>query len=151
MRKPIGCVLLLLALAGSQLLAAERGTAEEARALCARAIEAYKTEGDAVFQRITAPGQDFVDRDLYVFVIGPDHKLVANGSTSRYLGTYFPPLKDAAGNPYGQDMIETASKGGGWVEYEYADPSTGEILPKSTWVMPHDGYIFACGYYRGGG
>jgi hypothetical protein len=45
MRKPIGCVLLLLALAGSQLLAAERGTAEEARALCARAIEAYKTEG----------------------------------------------------------------------------------------------------------
>ena len=81
-------------------------------------------------------------------MIGPDHKLVANGSTSRYLGTYFPPLKDAAGNPYGQNMIDAANKGDGWVDYEFPDPNTGEILPKSTWVTLHDGYIFACGYYK---
>lgn len=149
MRTLVGCLLLLASLAGSQsIAAAERGNAEEARALCARAIEAYKAEGEAVFQRITAPSKDFVDRDLYVFVIGPDHKLVANGSTSRYLGTYFPSLKDAAGNTYGQDMIDAANEGGEWVEYEFPDPITGEILPKSTWVTLHDGHIFGCGYYK---
>ena len=30
----------------------------------------------------------------------------------------------------------------------HADPDSGVILPKSTWVSLQDGYIFACRYYK---
>jgi cytochrome c len=149
MRKAVISILLVLAfLPCGQAWSAERGTREEAQALVARAIDAYESDGEEAFKRITAPSTEFADRDLYVFVIGPDHKLVANAATSRYLGTYFPTLRDPDGKLYGQEMISEAREVGAWVEYRFPDPQTGEILPKSTWVVLHDGYIFAAGIYQ---
>jgi len=40
-------------------ISAERGTAEEAQALVARAIEAYKADGPESFKRMTAPIPSF--------------------------------------------------------------------------------------------
>ena len=67
-------------------VAAERATAEEAQAMVARAIAAYKAEGKTVFTKMTAPSTEFRDRDLYVFVIGPDHKVVAHGLDATRIG-----------------------------------------------------------------
>jgi signal transduction histidine kinase len=102
-----------------------------------------------VFERITAPSTEFRDRDLYVFVIGPDHKTVAHGGNARNLG-YDLTISgvDYEGKRYGEEMISQASEQGAWVNYKYPDPNTGQVLSKSTWFVLHDGYIFGSRIYK---
>ena len=68
--------------------AADRGTAEEAKALVAKAIAMYDREGrEKAFAAIQDPRQGFVDRDLYVFVFGPKRTIVAHGGNTALVGT----------------------------------------------------------------
>jgi cytochrome c len=73
------CLMCIGFLAG-MALAADRGTEAQAKALVAKAIAAYDAKGKSVFSEMTAPSTAFTDRDLYIFVIGPDHKTVAQDS-----------------------------------------------------------------------
>jgi signal transduction histidine kinase len=132
----------------SGAIAAERGTAEEAKALVARAIESYKAEGKAVFTKITAPSTEFRDRDLYVFVIGPDHKVVAHGLDAKRVGRDVTKFVDPDGKAYGKEFITKASESGSWVDYKFRDPLTDKVLRKSSWIVLHDGYIFGSGIYK---
>jgi cytochrome c len=128
--------------------AAERGTAEEAQALVARAIDAYEAEGAAAFQKMTAPSAEFRDRDLYVFVIGPDHKTVAHGGDAKLVGMDATQNIDPDGKPFGRVFVEQANEAGSWVDYKMLDPQSGQVLPKSSWIVRHDGYIFGAGIYK---
>src|SRR4051794_37141641 len=57
-----------------------RGTPEEAKAMLAKAVEHYNEAGRdqalADFNKMKSP---FGDRDLYVFCLGLNHKVSANG------------------------------------------------------------------------
>jgi cytochrome c len=66
--------------------AADRGTEAQAKALVAKAIAAFDAKGKSAFAEMTAPSTSFVDRDLYIFVIGPDHKTVAHGAAANRVG-----------------------------------------------------------------
>lgn len=35
-----------------------------------------------------------------------------------------------------------------WVEYVYENPDTGEIEPKTTYMVKHDGVVFGAGFYH---
>ena len=124
-----------------------RGTALEAQAMAARAIAAYEMEGDAAFVAMTAPRKDFVDRDLYVFVVGPDDIVVAQGVDASRVGTDVTTLVDASGFAYGQAIVETATPEGAWLSYKREDPLTGVVEEKMSWLRLHDGYVFGCGIY----
>jgi len=128
-------------------VAAERATAEEAQAMVARAIEAYKAEGKAAFSKMTVPSTEFRDRDLYVFVIGPDHKVVAHGLDATRIGRDVTKFVDPDGKAYGKEFIAKANESGSWVEYKFRDPITDKMLRKSSWIVLHDGYIFGAGIY----
>jgi signal transduction histidine kinase len=128
-------------------VAAERATAEEAQAMVARAIAAYKAEGKTVFTKMTAPSTEFRDRDLYVFVIGPDHKVVAHGLDAKRIGHDVTKFVDSDGKAYGKEFIAKASESGSWVDYKRTDPLTNQVMSKSSWVVLYDGYIFGSGIY----
>jgi signal transduction histidine kinase len=115
--------------------------------MVARAIAAFDGAGEAAFADMTAPSEDFVDRDLYIFVVGPDHTVVAHGETAARLGLDVTMLTDADGFAYGQAILDSATAEGAWLDYKREDPLTGEIQPKSSWLRAHDGYIFGCGIY----
>ncbi|MDZ4736764.1 MAG: cache domain-containing protein [Rhodospirillaceae bacterium] len=129
-------------------VAAERGTAEEAQALVARAIALYQAEGEAAFAAMTVPSTEFVDRDLYIFVIGPDNRVVAHGFSLERIGLDVTTMIDDAANPYGVALIEDATAEGAWVDYRREDPLTGLVEEKSSWVVGYDGYVFGSGIYR---
>jgi signal transduction histidine kinase len=129
-------------------LAADRGTAEEAQAMVARAIALYDQEGEAAFAAMTMPSTDFVDRDLYIFVIGPDNRVVAHGASLERIGLDVTTLIDDTGNPYGVALVEEATAEGVWVDYRREDPLTGVIESKSSWIVRHDEYVFGCGIYK---
>jgi cytochrome c len=126
----------------------ERGSAQDAQALVARAIAAYQAEGTAAFQKMTAPSTEFRDRDLYVFVIGPDHRTVAHGGDAKRVGMDVTQNVDPDGKPFGLAFIEQANEDGAWVDYKILDPQSGKVLPKSSWIVLRDGYIFGAGIYK---
>jgi len=126
----------------------DRGTEAEAKALVAKAIAAYDARGMSVFAEMTAPATAFRQRDLYLFVIGPDHRTVAHGADASQVGRDVLALKDAAGKLFGRELFDRASRSGTWVDYVFQDPATGKDQPKSSWVVRHDGYVFGCGVYR---
>jgi signal transduction histidine kinase len=100
------------------------------------------------FADMTAPSTSFVDRDLYIFVIGPDHRIVAHAADAARVGVDAQTLVDTDGKPFGNEMIAYATEDGAWVDYKFADPLTGADEPKSSWVVRHGGYIFGCGIYK---
>lgn len=124
-----------------------RGTALEAQAMVARAIAAYEMDGDAAFIAMTAPRKEFVERDLYMFVVGPDDIVVAQGADASRVGTDVTTLIDADGFAYGQAIVDTATPEGAWLSYKREDPLTGAIEEKMSWLRLHDGYVFGCGIY----
>lgn len=139
------CALALPSAAG----AGERGTAEEAQAMVAGAIIAYDTAGAAVtFGQINeTPRPAFFDGDLYVFVVAEDGMTVAHAADPARVGTNVTSLRDANGKNFGAEFLAVATPEGAWVDYVWTDPATGEVEPKASWVVRHDGYIFGCGIY----
>lgn len=129
--------------------AGERGTAGEAQAMVAAAVVAYDTSGAAItFGKINeTPRPAFFDRDLYVFVLAEDGMTVAHAADPARVGTNVTTLRDADGKNFGAEMLAVATPEGAWVDYKWTDPETGEVAPKASWVVRHDGYVFGCGIY----
>lgn len=140
------CVICIGFLA-SMAEAADRGTEAQAQALVARAIAAYDARGQSAFSEMTAPSAAFTDRDLYVFVIGPDHKTVAHGFDAGRVGQDVLTLRDATGKDIGKEFVDRATPTGVWVQYIMKDPLTGKEEPKKSWLVLHRGFIFGCGVY----
>lgn len=151
--KILGILVLVLGL-GAGLAApaaaqqAERGTPEEAQALVARAIDLAERLGTEVaLAAFNARDPRFVDRDLYIFVIGADGIVAAQAADPSRVGLDARTLEDAAGNPYGAWLVERATPEGVWIDYLRNDPLTGQDEPKSSWVVRHGDYIYGCGVY----
>ena len=54
---------------------------------------------------------------------------------------------DAAGYFYGDDLLG-ATEAGRWVDYVLLNPESGEDQQKHTWIVRHDGLLFASGWYE---
>ena len=143
-------VILLLVIA-APVVAQDRGTAEEAQAMVARAIELYEKVGmgETLRQITLSPKPDFQDRDLYVFVIDSSGTIAAHARYPQSVGRNGLGAVDSEGTFYMREILARASPQGAWVDYNFVDPQTGEPAPKSTWVVSHDMFIFACGIYAG--
>ncbi len=143
----VGC--LAAAFAG---LAADRGTAEEAKKMVARAVALFKEKGKAAFDEING-GKKFRYKDLYVFAhsVGPDATVVAYGGppvSPPPLGRKSTDITDADGKPIGRMFQELATEEGVWVDYRWMNPTTKTPEEKSSWLVRAGGYIFGCGVYK---
>lgn len=149
MRRSVAVVLTLMLWAPAFSAAAERGTAAQAKALVAKAIGIYDHAGrEAAFAAIQDPKGDLVDHDLYVFVYGPKRTVVAHGSNPALVGTDVDGLVDEDGLHFGTRFMDEAIQSGSWMDYKWHDPVSGKVLPKSSWIVRHDGYVFGAGIYK---
>jgi cytochrome c len=126
------------------------GTAEEAQFMVEQAIGYFDKAGaEAAFAKFnTDPAPSFADRDLYVFVVDDDGIAVAHAADPSQVGLDVAGLKDVDGKMFGQEILDMATPQGAWVDYKWKDPETGNIEPKSSWVVSHEGYIFGVGIYQ---
>lgn len=147
--RPAAALALVMMLVPLTVAAAQqRATAEQAQELVARAITLYDRVGrDAAFAAFEDADGDFVDHDLYVFVFGPEHTIVAHGGDPELVGTPTADLVDVDGVRFAERFMAEATPDGVWIGYKWRDPVTGEVLPKSSWVVLHDGYVFGAGIY----
>ena len=130
--------------------AGEHGTADEAKALCEKAVAYLKDNGpDKAFATFNDAHGPFIDRDLYVFVRSLDGNTVAHGANARMIGHTNLTLRDADGKLYNQEMIELATtKGSGWVDYRWVNPADKKIEPKSSFIKREGDYVVGVGFYK---
>ena len=130
--------------------AAERATPAEAKAMLEKAVAHYKAAGRkqalADFNGRKAP---FSDRDLYVFCLGSDRSMTANGAYPSWVGQPVDVLKDANGKALGKSLMDAAAAGGrGVVEYPHINPVTRKPEPKVSFVQKVGDDVCGVGAYE---
>lgn len=124
-------------------------TPAEAEAWAKKAIAYYKEVGkDKAFEEFNNPKGKFTKGDLYMIVYDLTGKCHAQGSNVKMVGKDLIDLKDADGKSFIKDRIEIAkTKGKGWQNYRWTNPTTKVIEDKTVYIEKVDGFIFACGAY----
>jgi signal transduction histidine kinase len=138
----------LVALAASTAVAAEseRGTAQEARAMLERAVDAVEADKAKALEAFNAEDGGFRDRDLYVFCVNAADGIETAHPTHK--GTRIVDLKDANGFAFGEAIMETAAEGEiKEVAYMWPRPGSEEPAKKITYVSKVDDQICAVGFY----
>ncbi len=130
---------------------ADKGTADEAKAMVEKAAALLKEAGpDKAFAAFDDPAnKDFHDRDLYIFVRSMDGNTVAHGANKGMIGHTNLDLKDADGKLYNKEMIDLANaKGSGWVDYRWPNPISHKIEAKSSFILKVGDYVVGAGFYK---
>jgi hypothetical protein len=83
-------------------------------------------------------------------VIDMQGNTLAHGDNSKLFGRQLIDLKDASGKPFIREFVDLANaKGNGWVDYQWANPVTGVLEEKTTYVQRVDDIVIGCGIYKG--
>ncbi|MBI3452812.1 MAG: cache domain-containing protein [Rhodospirillales bacterium] len=153
MKRILTSILAMLALFAVHATASaqSRGTPDEAKAMVAKAAALIGSAGaEKAFATFNDPAGGFVDRDLYVFVLDLDGNTMAHGGNKGLIGRSLINLKDADGKAFVHEMIAISNtKGEGWVDYTWVNPTNKKIEPKSSLVKKVDKFIVGVGVYKG--
>ncbi len=126
-----------------------QGSADEALALVKRGMALVQRGGRKALQEITANGAEWTDRDMYVFAFDRGGVYHAFGGNPAKCGTSVREVRGVDGDKLVADAFERAAQGGGWVDYAFANPATGETAWKTSYVEPiDDGMVLGCGVYK---
>lgn len=145
------CAAVLLLFSHAPAKAADFGSAEEAKAMVAKAAAFYKANGMEKFlAEASNPKGQFIDRDLYVVPYSIEGIRLAHPYNSKFVGTSVLDAVDFDGKEYGKEEIALIkAKGSGWVDYKYTNPATKKLDNKSFYVEKIDDKLFlGCGIYK---
>ncbi len=142
--------LIILLLVCSFAYAQERGNASEAMALLNKAVAYYKANGQAkAFAAFNDPKGQFVNKDLYIFALDMNGKILAHGANAALIGKDMMGAKDADGKLFMKEMVDAGKKGKGSVDYKWENPKTKKVEQKSSYVEKVDNnVILGCGFYK---
>ena len=146
-RKPLVAALLISAFGISvTALAAEYGTAAEAKAMLEKAAAAVKADKPGALTQFAKGEGGFKDRDLYPFCGGPDGNFTAHPSLT---GKSLKDLKDKSGKPIGEEMYKTAQEGKiSEMTYMWPRPGGTDPVQKVSYFTKIGDQVCAVGYYK---
>lgn len=123
---------------------------QEAKEWVQKAVAFYKNTGKSVafaeFSNLKGP---FVKGELYIFVMNLTGTMLAHGVNEKYIGSDFIGVKDSDGRSFVREIVEVANtKGSGFVDYKWYNPTTKEELVKHVYFEKVDDLIFSSGVYK---
>ena len=142
-------------LVGASVLSAIPAFAAEPAAIAVAMVEkgvAYikKNGKDALIKEVNNKNPDFIDGSIYLTVRSLDGTQLAHPTNPKLIGKNLVVLPDADGKLFRKEIIDQAkTKGKGWVDYRYNNPTTGEVEKKSTYFFKHEDVILDAGIYKG--
>ncbi len=125
---------------------------ENAKALVKKAVTFYHQNGrQRLLQELSDPQGPFRKGDLYAFAYDRTMTMLAHPVNPKLVGQNLQDKKDwGGGKLFREEMREVAlSAGSGWVDYEYENPLSKVIEPKTTYVELADDLIICAGAYKG--
>lgn len=131
--------------------ASDKPRIDDAKKIVKEASEYYETNGkEAALAEISRPDGKFSRGSLYVFAIDFEGTILAHGANARLIGKNVILLKDTDGKAFIEELIATARKGSGTVEYKFTNPETKKVEPKITYILPtkDKSLILSAGAYR---
>lgn len=151
----IGCGITLPVLAADAPVSAKPGSVERSKVsraseLLTAAVNYLKRNGpEKAFTAFNDPKGSFVYGPYYVYVVGADGFLHANGGTQFSLaGHNVLELRDAGGKPMFRDLLMAAAQSPtGAVEYRWLNPEDNHIELKTSLYSKVDGFVVSVGYY----
>ena len=140
-------------LLGCGAFGADRGSADEAKALALKAAAMFEAQGDKAIDAFNADKASYVDRDLYITVI--DHLGVvraSSGPSAALIGKNSWDAEDPDGKKFVQEFwtVTAGADKEGWLTYKYIDPMTKKIAQKRTFVRRVGDVVITCGSYVAG-
>ncbi|MGZ8289630.1 MAG: cache domain-containing protein [Telluria sp.] len=141
---------LCFALAAGTAFAAEP-TEKDAIAMVERGVALVKAKGkDEMMKRINAKDPDFVQGSLYIDMRDLKSGIVlAHPINPSIVGKDLTDVPDASGKKYRREIIELAAKSNkGWVDYQYKNPTSGKIEPKTTYIQKVEDVVLEAGIYK---
>ena len=146
----VSACFLFLFFAGVFAQVAYADKAADAKAMVEKAAAYLKANGkEKAFAEFTNPKGQFTKGELYIYVLNLTGTLLAHGSNPKLVGKDMSGLRDSDGKFFIKDMIEGAkTKGSGWSDYKWANPSTNKIEEKSTYFLKSNDVILGCGIYK---
>ncbi|SDG24725.1 MULTISPECIES: cache domain-containing protein [unclassified Duganella] len=126
-------------------------TEKDAIAMAEKGAAYIKANGqDAFIKKIAAKDPDYLQGSLYVDVRDIKTGIVlAHPVNPSIVGKDLTDIPDASGKKYRREIIELAAKKGhGWVDYQYKNPTTGKIEPKTTYILRVGEVVLEAGIYK---
>jgi signal transduction histidine kinase len=107
------------------------------------------TQRTDFIRQFIAPIRFMSDDSGYFFIYDYNYNNIAIAVFSDLQGKNLKDLKDSHGKYFIQAFVETAKKGGGFVEYYWPQTTTKVDMRKIGYVMPIPGteYLIGSGYY----
>jgi len=123
---------------------------EEAKRWVERAVAIYKGSGKRIaLSEYTNPNGQFVQDEMYIYVLNPKGTMLAHGVNEKFVGEDFICIQDYNGKTFIREIVDNANrKGSGWVEYTWSNPVTKEVLPKIVYFEKVDELIICSGVYK---
>ena len=142
--------ILSLALVAAPVLA-NAPTEKDAIAMVERGVALVKAKGkDEMMKRINAKDAEYVQGELYIDMRDLKTGIVlAHPYNPSIVGKDLTDVPDANGKKYRREIIDVAAaKGKGWVDYQYKNPTSGKIEPKTTYIQRVDDVVLEAGIYK---
>jgi methyl-accepting chemotaxis protein len=128
----------------------QQGSADEARRLVDQALALRRNLGsrDAFVREVTLANNKLFDRDMYVFILDGSGRYLAFGGNAAKVGTRVQDVPGIDGDGLIASIVNQASMGPGWVEYDIVNPLSGKVQTKMSYVVKVDDVYTGCGVYK---
>jgi methyl-accepting chemotaxis protein len=125
-------------------------TEAEAQALVEQAYDYVKTFGkEKALKEFNNPVGQFVKGELYVLAQDLKGTILAHAFNAALIHKNNYDMKDPRGKLFVREMTDIANtKGEGWMEYHWENPTTKIIQPKRTYIKRIDDFFIACGVFK---
>ena len=129
-------------------LAADYGTADEARAMLDKAVAAVKADKAKALDMFQKGESGFKDRDLYVWCANASDGILTAHPINK--GKELRDIEGKHGAPFGQEIMQKAAEGTiQEVTYWWPRPGSDKPLEKITFYTKTGDQICGVGYYKG--
>jgi cytochrome c len=136
------------------MASAQSADAVKAEALVKQAVAFAKANGvEKLLQETNNGNGKFhvaAGSDLYIFIYDQQGVVKAIGyNTGALVGKNRIDMKDPDGKMVIQELLKMANtKGKGWVDYKYPDPTDNKVKGKTSYVELHEGLVIGSGIYK---
>lgn len=145
----------LFVILGVNVLAAASAvaaTTAEAQALVEKAVAHIKQVGtEKAFKEFNDPSGPWVKGELYILAYDYAGNNLVLGANPKMNGKNLWDIKSPDGKYVVREFVELVkSKGTGWVDYQWSNPESKKIEPKTTYVtkVPGMDAMIGCGIYK---
>ena len=94
--------------------------------------------------------KESVDGQWYVFIIDDNQTIISHAPNPDLVRKDASQALGPNSYPTGSAVAASADEDGAWFDYTYANPASGVVETKHSWVVIHDDITFGSGWYERG-